>query len=514
MSLSAVNSAGTIDENHYPLLESLQRVDSREKSIRESLRESGGRKSTILIVAVYVVALILGATISAFVAHSVSFALAMAAAASVIASLSTTGRFRTRMVPDFVGQLSRVAGSVAAGAAIPFMAIAFFDASRTNFRAFAGLAVMLFVMSLAADWTSALIIRRMWARGRLRSRALVIGSGRLANELAVELRLRQEYGVDLVDVVELDQPGSLAERVVDRLASSGADRLIIAPLENEQNDGESLVAAVRQSLGFGVPTFVVPRLYEMGLGLDSMSPDRARGYPLVRVQRSAHPTMALRGKRLVDIAVSSVVLVLSMPVMLCIALLIRLTSPGSVLFRQPRVGANGAVFDMLKFRSMSHSENAHAERASGHRITPIGKIIRATSLDELPQFWNVFVGDMTLVGPRPERVSFVEEGLRLYPGYFERHRMPMGLTGLAQVAGLRGEDTSVVERVKFDNLYIDQWSMALDLQIIAKTAFAILLQTQYRRRERELEAAITNLPTGAELRTVMDLDDALSKHAN
>lgn len=504
MSLSAAELPDLAEMHRYPMLEDLQGVDPRQKLISEALNNSGARRSTLLIVLVHAFALGLGAAISAIVAHSVSFVIAFLCAGSVLLSTSTTGRFRTRMVPDFVGQLSRVAGSVAAGAALPFMAVALFDASRTNFRAFAGLVLMLFLMSLAADWTSAWTIRRMWARGRLRSRAVMIGSGRLANELAVELRLRQEYGVDLVDVIEPTQGDSLAEELIDRLANSRSDRLIVAPLEDESGDGASLVYAVRRALSYGVPTFVVPRLYEMGLGLDSMSPDRARGYPLVRVQRSAHPTIGLKAKRMIDVIVSSAVLLATLPISLVLAFLVQVTSPGPVLFRQLRVGQNGQVFEMLKFRSMAASDNEHTERSSEHRITRVGRFLRATSLDELPQFWNVFNGDMTLVGPRPERVPFVEEGLRLYPGYFERHRMPMGLTGLAQVAGLRGEDTSVVERVKFDNLYVDQWSIALDLQIMAKTAFAILLQTKYRLRERELAAAITQIPHNAELREVVD----------
>lgn len=473
------------------MLDALQRADQRAEQVRGNLRKSGGRKSTTIIVAVYVVSLSLGAAFSAFVAHSVSLVQALVAMSCVTISLSTTGRFRTRMVPDFVGQLSRVAGSVAAGAAIPFMVIALFDSTLTNFRAFAGLTVVLFATSVAADWTSAMLIRHLWGRGKLRSKAVMIGSGQLADELAIELSVRPEYGVDLVEIIYPGEDGVLAERLVEALASTGGDRLIVAPLENEKNDVPSLIGAVRRSLSLGVPTFVVPRLYQMGLGLDSMSPDRARGYPLVRIQRSAHPTAALRAKRVFDAGLSSFVLFVSAPLMLVIALAVRLTSKGPVLFTQPRVGAQGRVFPMRKFRTMHESLNDHNERSSEYRITGLGRLLRTWSLDELPQFWSVLIGDMTLVGPRPERVSFVEEGLHLYPGYLERHRMPMGITGLAQVAGLRGEDTSVTERVKFDNLYIDQWSFALDLQIIAKTTFAILLQTRYRKRERELAEAIT-----------------------
>ena len=486
-------------------LELLQASDPTGQAIRRVLKSSGPRKSTMLIVAIYGVCLTVGAAIAAVVAHSVSPALAISCAASVVVALSTTGRFRTRMVPDFVGQITRIGGSVAAGAAIPFLAVALFEPSRTNFRAFAGLVLVLLVASLLADWTSAWAIRKLWARGRLRSRAVMIGSGRLAREMAVELRLRPEYGVDLVDVVVPGLQQDLAEEVVGCIAESSADRLVVAPLYGEAVDKHELLSTIRRVLGMGVPTFIVPRFYEIGLGLDSMSPDRARGYPLVRVQRSAHPTLGMALKRAIDLVVSATILVLFAPLMAVVAAAVGFTSKGPIFFRQPRIGQAGDEFEMLKFRSMYQAEDQHSERSSGHRVTPVGRVLRATSLDELPQLLNVFRGEMSLVGPRPERTSFVEEGLELYPGYAERHRQPMGLTGLAQVAGLRGEDTSVAERVKFDNLYIDQWSMSLDLQIMAKTLFAIILQTRYRSREGQLEAAISSLPDDASVRTVIDL---------
>lgn len=496
-----MDSVAQATMSQYPLLSDLQARFVQENELRRSLRESGGRRSTAIVVAIQAVGLGIGALVASVVAHSISPALAVVCASSVIVAVGTTGRFRTRMVPDLVGQLSRVAGSVAAGAAVPFLLLAFLDASRTNFRAFAGLVLVLFTAALASDWISAWIVRRMWSRGKLRSRAVLLGSGRLADELAVELRLRKEYGVDLVGVVAPQNHESLVDEFVRCLVDSRADRLIVAPLEDELTDGQALVVAVRRALSLRIPTFVVPRLYEMGLGLDSMSPDRARGYPLVRVQRSAHPSIGLRVKRLMDIALSSAALVVVSPVFILTASLVRLTSAGPVLFRQPRVGAGGRVFEILKFRSMHVGSREHEERSSQHRVTAVGKVIRAASIDELPQLWNVLIGDMSLVGPRPERVSFVEEGLGLHRGYADRHRMPMGITGLAQVAGLRGEDTSVEERVKFDNLYVDQWSIALDLQIMMKTLFAILLQTRYRRRERELSEAITQLPSRIDLQS-------------
>ena len=398
--VSTVGESCEVDPE-LPLLGQLQTLDARGSAIEANLRAAGARRSTAVVATMHALFLSVGAVIAAQVAHSVSFLMAFVGAASVLIFVGTTGRFRTRMVPDFVGQLTRVAGSVAVGAAGPFLILAIFDASRTNFRAFSGLVFVLFVAALAADWLAVVLVRKMWARGRHRSRAIMLGSGTLANELAVELRLRQEYGVDLVDTITPVADASLVDTLLDRFVATKADRLIVAPLEDEARDSAALVTAIRRALSHQIPTFVVPRLYEMGLGLDSMSPDRARGYPLVRLQRSAHPAVSRKIKRSIDVLVSASALVLFSPFLLLTALAVRGTSSGPVLFRQPRVGRGGEVFEMLKFRSMSVSENEHSERASEHRVTAVGKVIRATSLDELPQLWNCLL--YTSPSPRDQR---------------------------------------------------------------------------------------------------------------
>jgi exopolysaccharide biosynthesis polyprenyl glycosylphosphotransferase len=406
------------------------------------------------------------------------------------------------MVPDFVGQIFRLGSSIAGGAVVPSVLYGLVNPGAISLRSFLGLAVVVFLVTLIADFVSVVFVRRMWARGKMRSRAVILGSGTLARELAVELRMRPEYGVDLVGVFEPEN-ADFADELINTLARLDGDRLIIAPLGAEAVEGPALVTAARAAIALGVPTYVVPRLYEMGLGLDSLSPDRARGYPLVRVQRSAHPSLATKGKRFFDVVASGIVLLATVPILLPAMLLIRVSSRGPILFRQPRVGQGGQTFDMLKLRSMTVSDNEHSERSSSHRVTAVGRFLRATAIDELPQLWNVLRGDMSIVGPRPERLQFVEEGLTLFDGYRDRHRMPMGMTGLAQIAGLRGEDTSVQERVKFDNLYIDQWTFFLDVQILLKTLFAVVLQTRYRRRERELAEALVTV-NGWKLQHVID----------
>jgi lipopolysaccharide/colanic/teichoic acid biosynthesis glycosyltransferase len=148
-----------------------------------------------------------------------------------------------------------------------------------------------------------------------------------------------------------------------------------------------------------------------------------------------------------------------------------------VLFRQERIGRGALPFTMLKFRSLTpsseHESRVRWSISADDRLGPVGRLLRLSSLDELPQLINVLRGDMSLVGPRPERPFFVEQFQRLYGGYADRHRVPAGITGWAQIHGLRG-DTSIEERVRFDNYYIENWSLGLDLKIIIRTVGSML----------------------------------------
>jgi exopolysaccharide biosynthesis polyprenyl glycosylphosphotransferase len=158
--------------------------------------------------------------------------------------------------------------------------------------------------------------------------------------------------------------------------------------------------------------------------------------------------------------------------MLVIAILIKVTSRGPVLFRQERVGMDGKTFEILKFRTMyTGAETSGVKMASRHdpRRTPLGALLRRTSLDELPQLFNVLVGDMSLVGPRPERPIFIEEFKRQVPKYHLRHKVKSGITGWAQVNGLRGQ-TSIEKRIEYDLYYIENWSLLLDVKILVRTA--------------------------------------------
>ncbi len=199
------------------------------------------------------------------------------------------------------------------------------------------------------------------------------------------------------------------------------------------------------------------------------------GLPLLTMRDVALRGWHLAFKRAVDIAGSAAALVLLSPLMMLTALLIKLESPGPVFYVQERMGLDAKPFPMLKFRSM----RADAERQGPGWTTPgdprrtrVGALLRKLSIDELPQFINVLLGDMSLVGPRPERPVYVEQFRQSIPRYMDRHREKAGLTGWAQVNGLRG-DTSIAERTKYDLWYIENWSISLDFKIMARTVLRI-----------------------------------------
>jgi lipopolysaccharide/colanic/teichoic acid biosynthesis glycosyltransferase len=192
---------------------------------------------------------------------------------------------------------------------------------------------------------------------------------------------------------------------------------------------------------------------------------------------------ALRVKHALDRTVAVTLLLVMLPLLVLLALMVKLSSPGPVLYRQRRIGRDGRTFEILKFRSMDLAGDKDGYRrpdgaAPGgvegrDRRTTVGKVMRRTSLDELPQLLNVVRGDMSLVGPRPERPEYVQLFADEVPGYAERHRVQVGMTGLAQVRGLRGQ-TSIVERARADNEYIERWSLGLDAKVLALTFCALL----------------------------------------
>ena len=175
-----------------------------------------------------------------------------------------------------------------------------------------------------------------------------------------------------------------------------------------------------------------------------------------------------------DILAGIVGVILSSPIMLVTAIAIKLDSPGPILFKQTRVGQNGRHFKMYKFRTMYVQDTKEEKKGwttkNDPRVTKVGRILRKTSIDELPQLFNILIGDMSLVGPRPERPQYVEKFKEEIPRYMIKHQVRPGLTGWAQINGYRG-DTSIRKRIEYDIYYIENWSMSFDFKIMFLTIF-------------------------------------------
>jgi len=214
----------------------------------------------------------------------------------------------------------------------------------------------------------------------------------------------------------------------------------------------------------------------LDLMTSSVSVKEIEGVPFLRLKSIPMTTWGRIMKRTFDLIVSLALLTVLSPLFLVIALLIKLDSRGPAFFRQERVGFDGGRFSMVKFRSMQPGAESESgpvfARSDDPRRTTIGSILRKTSLDELPQLWNVLKGEMSLVGPRPERPYFVDQFKALVPRYLERHRVKTGMTGWAQVNGLRG-NTSIEQRINYDVYYVEHWSFWFDLKILLKTIRAL-----------------------------------------
>ncbi len=317
---------------------------------------------------------------------------------------------------------------------------------------------------------------RVARRGGLNlRRALVVGGGEPAREIVAALRRRPDVGVQVVGVVgdkEAEAPagppwlGRFEElrAVLDR---QPLDLVFVAL----PHDDYGRLAAVLADIGDEpLAIHLVPDVYSLASLRGGI--EEFEGVPLIHLRESPLHGWNRVLKRAVDLAAGGLALALAAPLMAAIAVAIKVTSPGPVLLRQERMGLDGRRFRMLKFRTM----RADAEADTGPvwateddpRRTRLGAILRRWSLDELPQLVNVLRGEMSLVGPRPERPVFVEEFRRRVPGYMLRHTVKAGMTGWAQVNGWRG-NTSLEKRLEYDLYYIERWSLGLDVRILLQT---------------------------------------------
>jgi Undecaprenyl-phosphate glucose phosphotransferase len=331
-----------------------------------------------------------------------------------------------------------------------------------------------------------LTLRALRRQGRNLRRVLIVGTGELAQRVARQMAERADYGFVVVGMVSAnreDRPlrvvdlpvtgvpavGTVAD-LPDLVERTGADLVYLALSRSEY---ESEIEALERLSDSTVAVRLVPdlaRAFTLNASVEDFD-----GMPVVLVTESPEQGWNMVLKRAFDLAFSAMGLLVLSPFLSAIGILVRLDSPGPVFFAQDRVGANGRRFRMYKFRTMRADAEAGGpqwSKADDPRRTRLGAFLRRFSLDELPQLWNVLVGHMSLVGPRPEQPVFVDRFRASIPRYMMRHHVKSGITGWAQVNGLRG-DTPLERRIEYDLYYIEHWSMAFDLKILFLTLFRV-----------------------------------------
>ncbi len=333
------------------------------------------------------------------------------------------------------------------------------------------------VAMLALRFTLLVTLRALRKRGFHLRHAIAVGEGAAIRDLIRRLEAFPELGLSVAGVITREGPNSERnynkpylggfEDLPEVIRTHRIDEVLIALPSSQGREMDRLLELLKDET---IDVRIVPDVHRfVTLGCDIEDFD---GLPVVRINGSPVIGGGAFAKRATDAVLSAVALIVLSPLLALIALLVKLTSPGPVLYRQERMGLDGRSFSMLKFRSM----RVDAEQRSGAvwcsagdaRRTKFGTLLRRTSLDELPQLWNVLRGEMSLVGPRPERPVFVDEFRKQIPHYMLRHKVRAGITGWAQVNGWRG-NTSLDRRIECDLFYIRNWSYALDLKILTMT---------------------------------------------
>ncbi|MCC6807670.1 MAG: undecaprenyl-phosphate glucose phosphotransferase [Deltaproteobacteria bacterium] len=391
------------------------------------------------------------------------------------------GLYRSQRTNSVTGELYRIfRASVTSIVAVVTFAYFFFGPQRFSRGVLLLFAFISFVLVAGGRYSFRRFLRTMRARGFNLRYLTVVGTGELARKVIRTVHDHSELGLRVQGAIATGRHGvprrvedvpvlGVVEDVATILRTHPCDQVVIALPVTELHALKALMD--RLSLET-VDVRVVPDLYQyatLGRGVEEFA-----GLPIISLQDAPIYGWNSVLKRFFDVLFSTTVLVGLAPVLLLIALIVKLSSKGPVLYLQERMGLDGRVFSMYKFRTMrlDAEHDGQARMADRHdpRRTPIGSFLRTLSLDELPQFVNVLKGDMSVVGPRPERPSFIEDFKHQIPKYHLRHKMKAGVTGWAQIHGLRGQ-TSIARRIEYDLYYIEHWSLMLDLKIVLRTIF-------------------------------------------
>ncbi|MFD9376313.1 sugar transferase [Streptomyces sp. NPDC059999] len=404
---------------------------------------------------------------------------ALPLAVLLLALHAQAGLYRPRLAPSALFELPALAGrAVVLWCGAAAVLAAFHPRQAMSWSVLLG-TVCLQVLLVCAGRG---LVNQLHRRAALRSpaSALVVGPGAGAGVVATALHGRPEYGLRPVGIADTGAadgehaplPVLATHEDVRRAVIQNSVRHAVFTRPPEAD--ERTASLVRLFHDHGCRLWLAdPAGTAKVTGMRVAQPaDQLWGYAVQPLLPRPSRPLERFAKRLIDSTLAAIALLFAAPVMAACALAVRLVDGPGVIFRQERVGLYGRPFTLLKFRTLSADPHESATRwtvAGDRRMSPVGSFLRKSSLDELPQLWNVVRGDMSLVGPRPERPFFVAKFSSVHPGYEARHRMPVGITGLAQINGLRG-DTSIEDRARFDNHYIDTWSLWQDLWILARTA--------------------------------------------
>jgi len=391
------------------------------------------------------------------------------------------GLYRPRRASSFSDEFFAIIRIIIIGMLV-IMAGAFLYRSFSYSRVVFGIIGITTVIFVSAGRFAIMKFEQWWyLKGNDLKRVIIVGTSNAAMKVFQSLTCHRYLGYKALGYCSIDgniedtMPqipclGSISS-LPDLIKSHKADVVLIALNEEEHSYLGNLV---RDCQGLNVEMMMVPDILELMTSLVQIK--HIEGIPFLGIKSPALSTWNSIIKRTFDLIFASFILIVASPLFLIIAILIKLDSKGPIMYFQERIGLNGEIFRVIKFRSM----HTNAEQTTGPvwsmkhdtRATRIGRILRRFSLDELPQFINVIKGNMSIVGPRPERQHFVEQFKKEVPRYLERHRVRTGMTGWAQVNGLRG-NASITERTKYDIYYIENWSLTFDVKIILKTIHAV-----------------------------------------
>ncbi len=340
-------------------------------------------------------------------------------------------------------------------------------------------------------------LKRFREKGYNKKHVVLIGGGDTARHYLETIRREKQMGFEcagyIADESDIDAEylGSFSEmfNILDRYSYSEA----VCALDSDEM--EYLGAAVEACEITGTKISVIPAIYQYMSATPAI--DMVGGIPMMNIRRIPLDNMGNAFmKRAMDVVGSLVMIILSSPVMLISALVIKLTMGGQVIFRQQRVGLNKRIFTMYKLKSMKDNKESDTAWSTDNdpRKTRFGAFIRKFSIDELPQLFNVLKGDMSLVGPRPEIPFYVDSFKHSIPMYMLKHQVKPGMTGLAQVNGYRG-DTSIKKRIEYDIEYIENWNIFLDISILIRTVFAGFVNKEKLKTKENETGETTNEQT-------------------